>query len=102
RTGAAGTGDGRSSSRPDRPFRKPFGDRPAAGPRRFDSRPPRRDGPSRPQGDRPFKRPYSPVGGRPPRPGAAADGPPSSGADRQERTFTPRPRPEGVRSRPEG
>jgi 23S rRNA pseudouridine2605 synthase len=122
RAGATGTGEGRSSfrpdrtsgpggsSRPDRPFRKPFGDRPAAGPRRFDSRPPRRDGPSRPQGDRPFKRPYSPTGARPPRPAprpasrpAATDGaPPSSGADRPERTFTPRPRPEGARSRPEG
>jgi 23S rRNA pseudouridine2605 synthase len=110
RAGATGTGEGRSSfrpnrtsgpggsSRPDRPFRKPFGDRPAAGPRRFDSRPPRRDGPSRPQGDRPFKRPYSPAGARPPRPAAAAGDPASSGA---ERTFTPRPRPEGVRSRPE-
>ena len=84
RAGATGTGEGRSSLHaPDRPFRKPFGDRPAAGPRRFDSRPPRRDGPSRPQGDRPFKRPYSPAGARPPRPAprpaAAAGGPASSG-----------------------
>jgi 23S rRNA pseudouridine2605 synthase len=105
RAGATGTGEGRSSSRPDRPFRKPSGDRPAAGPRRFDSRPPRRDGSSRPQGDRPFKRPYSPAGARPPRPAprpaAAAGGPASSSTDRPERTFTPRPRPEGVRSRPE-
>jgi 23S rRNA pseudouridine2605 synthase len=98
RAGATGTGEGRSSSAPDRPFRKPFGDRPAAGPRRFDSRPPRRDGPSRPPGDRPFKRPYSPTGARPSRPAAAGDGPASSDA---ERTFTPRPRPEGARSRPE-
>ena len=106
RAGATGTGEGRSSSRPDRPFRKPFGDRPASGPRRFDSRPPRRDGPSRPQGDRPFKRPYSPAGTRPPqtaRPDRPlqAGGPASSSTDRAERTFTPRPRPEGVRSRPE-
>ncbi|MGA9720443.1 MAG: hypothetical protein WBQ79_19345, partial [Acidobacteriaceae bacterium] len=35
-------GPGRGSG-PDRPFRKPSGDRPAGGPRRFDSRPPRRD-----------------------------------------------------------
>jgi hypothetical protein len=104
--GATGTGERRSTFRPDRaagpgrPFRKPSGDRPAGGPRRFDSRPPRRDGPSRPPGDRPFKRPYSPAGDRPPRPAAATGGPAST--DRPERKFTPRPRPEGVRSRPEG
>ncbi len=86
-------GPGRGSG-PDRPFRKPSGDRPAGGPRRFDSRPPRRDGPSRPPGDRPFKRPYSPRGDRPQgRPAASRDVPPgvSSSGERPERAFTPRP-----------
>lgn len=91
------SGPGRSSgpdrtSRPDRPFRKPSGDRPPGGPRRFDSRPPRRDGP--------FKRPYSPEGDRrPERSSAPGSIPP--GGERPERAFTPRPRPSGP-GRPQG
>lgn len=123
-----GSGEGRSASRPDRPFRKPQGDRgpdrPAGGPRRFEGRPggpsrpggfsrPRRDGESRapfgrgaprPQGDRPFKRPYAPAGDRPPRRESAGGYGKPSGGDRPERKFTPRPRPEGTSpaARPEG
>jgi 23S rRNA pseudouridine2605 synthase len=119
-------------TRPDRPFRKPQGDRPAGGPGRFErrpgggarpggsgrpggssrpsafSRPPRRDGESRP----PFRGGQSrPQGDRPfkrpyssagDRPARRAPGGPPSGTDRPERTFTPRPRPEGASSRPEG
>ncbi len=105
-------GPGRS----DRPFRKPQGDRPAGGPRRFEgrpggparssgfsrprrdgeSRPVRRDGESRPQGDRPFKRPYSPAGDRPPRRGPAGSYGKSGGGDRPARKFTPRPRPDAA------
>jgi hypothetical protein len=98
--------------RPDRPFRKPQGDRPG-GPRRFEGRPgaaaraggsgaaerfsrPRRDGESRPQGDRPFKRPYSPAGDRPPRRGPAGSYGKSGGGDRPARRFTPRPRPDAA------
>jgi hypothetical protein len=118
-------GEGRGASRPDRPFRKPQGDRPAGGPRRFggrpaaaggfsrprrdgesrppfrdgQSRPPFRGGQSRPQGDRPFKRPYSSAGDRPPRGPADSYGK-SGGSDRPPRKFTPRPRPES--GAPEG
>ena len=125
-TRSFGGGEGRgASSRPDRPFRKPQGDRPAGGPRRFEgrppaapgrrpgaaagrpgafSRPPRRDGESRPpfregqsrpQGDRPFKRPYSSAGDRPPGRGPTRSFGKSASGDRPQRNFTPRPRPEG-------
>lgn len=119
-------------ARPDRPFRKLQGDRgpdrPAGGPGRFErrpggsgrparpgsfsrpprrdgeSRPPFRDGQSRPQGDRPFKRPYSSAGDRPPGRGPARSFGKSAGGDRLQRSFTPRPRPEGggPATRPEG
>ena len=125
-----GGGEGRSASRPDRPFRKPQGDRgldrPTGGPRRFEgrppaaagrsggfSRPPRRDGESRPpyregqsrpQGGRPFKRPYSSAGDRPSGRGPTRSFGKSASGDRPQRNFTPRPRPDdgGPATRPEG
>ncbi len=112
-------GDRGPDRSPDRgPDRRPG--RPAGGPRRFESgaagrpggsaraggfsRPPRRDGESRPQGDRPFKRPYAPAGDRPPRRGPGGGFAKPGGGDRPQRTFTPRPRPEGTvpAARPEG